>query len=123
MNMETALVGLLTFFLGLLLGHRLSLYRDRRKEFNEAAAPIRDWLLINKDEPSPYRRWPSDSEFDRFTHYLWFWQKSKFTALLSEFKKSHQETQPVDTWGHVAYKNPQAISQLLNELFRLTKRR
>lgn len=29
------IVGLITFLLGLFLGHRLSLGRDRRKEFNE----------------------------------------------------------------------------------------
>lgn len=42
---QSAIVGLLTFLLGLILGHRLSLGRDKRKEFNEIATPIRANLL------------------------------------------------------------------------------
>jgi hypothetical protein len=32
---QSVIVGLISFLLGLFLGHRLSLGRDRRKEFNE----------------------------------------------------------------------------------------
>ena len=39
--MEQYLISLLTFCLGTLVGHRLPLWRERRKEFNEIAIPIR----------------------------------------------------------------------------------
>jgi len=58
--MEAALVSLLTFFLGLILGHWLAIVRDKRKEFNKAVTPVRNWLLRAKDSPNPSTRWPSE---------------------------------------------------------------
>ncbi len=43
-----ALVGFLTFFLGLLLGHRLTVSNERRKEFNEVASPIYRSLEVQR---------------------------------------------------------------------------
>lgn len=39
MDLSTG-ISFLTFLLGLLLGHRLKLSNERRKEFNESASPI-----------------------------------------------------------------------------------
>ena len=50
--MEPNLFSLLTFLLGLFLGHRLTLWRDRRKEFNDIAQPIRDVLLKERENPT-----------------------------------------------------------------------
>jgi len=73
--MVTGLVSFLTFLLGLILGHWLALGRDKRKEFNEAVAPIRNWLLTEQNGPSPYNKRPSLHEIDLFLHYLWPWQR------------------------------------------------
>jgi hypothetical protein len=46
---EASIVSLLTFLVDLLLGHRLQLKRDHRKEFNVAAKPIRQWALLLRE--------------------------------------------------------------------------
>jgi hypothetical protein len=121
--METALFSFLTFLLGLLLGHWLAVGRDKRKEFNEAAGPIRGWILKAKDAPDPYTRWPSGQEVDRFVQCLRPWQRKAFLRFLSTYKTLHDELQVSDSFGQVRYRDDKEIGRVLNELFRYTKPR
>jgi hypothetical protein len=57
----TAIVSLLTFFLGLFLGHRLSLSRDKRKEYNEVA-DIVYFALINEKRRIGMSKGPTEKE-------------------------------------------------------------
>jgi hypothetical protein len=57
----TAIVSLLTFFLGLFLGHRLSLERDKRKEYNEVA-DIVYFALINEKRSIGMSKGPTEEE-------------------------------------------------------------
>lgn len=98
-TMATILTSAFTFLLGLVLGHRLAISRDKRKEFNDAAAPIRGWFLGAKDSPNPYTRWPSEQELDRFLHYLWPWQRTTFQKRLASYKALHQARQVQDAAG------------------------
>ena len=118
--MATGLVSLLTFLLGLILGHWLAVGRDKRKEFNEAAAPIRGWLLRAKESPDPYTRWPSEQEFDRFVQCLSPWQRKAFHRHLGSYKELHQSQQLQDSVGQVTYHSDTEIRRELNELFKYT---
>lgn len=121
--MITGLISFLTFLLGLILGHWLAIGRDKRKEFNEAVAPVRGWLLGAKDTPNPYLRLPSEQEFDRFIHYLWPWQRSAFRNHLSAYKSLHNSLQVRDAVGQVSYHDDKQIRRELNALFKFTGRR
>jgi hypothetical protein len=121
--MTTGIASFLTFLLGLLLGNRLALDRDKRKEFNEAAEPIRDWLLRDKDAPSPCAGWPSVQEFDRFEHHLRPWQRAAFARHLNQFKAEHEAAQVRDEYGGVRYGDDSAIRRELNQLFPYTSPR
>lgn len=121
--MATGLISVLSFLLGLILGHWLAIGRDKRKEFNEAAAPIRGWLLGAKDSPNPYMQWPSEQELDRFSHYLWPWQRSAFNKRLATYRALHQATQVQDAAGQVSYGDDAGIRRELNALFKYTSPR
>lgn len=82
---QASTVSLLTFALGLFLGHRLTLWRERRKEFNAAAMPIRRWLLDLAESPSPFRRQPSNIEMDAFLSRLSRWKRNKFQSTLNQY--------------------------------------
>lgn len=121
--MTTTLISLLTFLLGLLLGNWLAIGRDKRKEFNEAAAPVLGWLLKAKESPSPYSSWPSSQEIDRFIHYLRPGQRSKFLSRLATYKTLHETMQVQDELGSVSYRDVQAIRNELSQLFKFTRPR
>lgn len=121
--MTTALLSLLTFFLGLILGHWLAIGRDKRKEFNEAVIPVRAWLLREKEAPNPYSRLPSEEELDLFIHYLRPWQRIAFLKHLKSYKELHHSLLVQDSYGDVSYQSDTAIRQVLNKLFSYTGRK
>lgn len=117
--MTTTLIGLLTFLLGLLLGNWLAVGRDKRKEFNDAVAPIRSWLLMEKDELSPYNKSPSRNEIDLFIHYLKPWQKSPFRRHLVNYRAACHKASYQDEAGQVFYRND--VPEMHQELASLLK--
>jgi hypothetical protein len=120
---NTAVISLLTFFLGLIIGNSLAISRDRRKEFNDFAQPIRSWLLSELDDPSPYRKAPSKIEVDNFIHYLPIWKKRKFKVYLTELKKVREENSYQDDYGQVLYQNEEDIKRIVDKCLSYTKKK
>ena len=74
-ELNPLLMSALGFLIGLVLGHWLTLGRDRRKEFNEIATPIRSWLLDELNKPSPPPEVPGRADF-RVGHRVTFIDKN-----------------------------------------------
>ena len=117
-----ALLSLLTFFLGLALGNRLQIGRDRRKELNEAAKPIRSWLLAEAESPSPYRKRPSTDEIDLFARCLSFWKRSAFLESFARQDEIRNRAQTQDGSGQVSYGNEEEIRKSVKKCLAYTKR-
>lgn len=79
-------VGLFTFLLGLVLGHRLALGRDIRKEKIVASKPIRAWIIKRKEYGNP-----SDDdhinpqELDNYLLTLSNREKNKFNRIYADY--------------------------------------
>ncbi|WP_155647136.1 hypothetical protein [Stenotrophomonas maltophilia] len=81
----------LSFFLGAFLGHRLSLGRDRRKEFNEAAVPVRQFVLSQLAAGYPVTP-PSKLEVDSFAQRLRPWERRAFRDALHVVESAFSST-------------------------------
>jgi len=118
-----AVNSLLTFLIGLIIGNRLAINRDRRKEFNDSVQPIRSWLLLELNDPSPYRKVPSKIEVDNFVHYLPLWKRRKFEVYLTELKKVREENSYQDDYGKVFYQNEEDIKRIVDKCLSYTKKK
>ena len=121
--MNSVLLNIITFLVGLLVGNRLAIGRDKRKEFNEAAQPIRAWLLSEVERPSPYSPRPNVVQIDAFVSYLPFWKRSGFRKAYKRQDCARQDAMEQDSYGQVSYKDDNHIKEWLNALLRYTKRR
>lgn len=121
--MDLVLLNLVMFLAGLLVGNRLAIGRDKRKEFNETAQPIRAWILREVEQPSPYTPRPNTVEIDAFISNLPFWKRSGFRRVDKRQKSARKDATEQGLAGCVFYKDDNHIKEGLNKLLRYTKRR
>lgn len=122
--MTTTLIGFLTFLLGLLLGNWLAIGRDKRIEFNEAAAPIRGWLLNSKDSPAPSTPWPTEQQRDLFISCLPWWHRTSFRTNWDLYVQVHNAAMEQNpTTGEMLYRSDSEIKEQLAKLLAFTGRK
>ena len=120
--LQNPLLSLLTFLVGLLVGHRTALWRDLRKEFNEAADPVRAWLLAEHAAPSCYRAGPGIVEIDRLVQRLHRWQRKGFMAAWQRQQQARKDAMYKDSHGQAQYGETAAIVAAVGECLAYTRR-
>ena len=115
-------VPVLTFLLGLVAGHRLTLGRDRRKERNEAAMPIREWLLRQVERPSPYGKQPGLADQDAFVQCLPSRERKGFSEALIALDHAEACERQKDGAGQVSYRDPDRVRRAAKDCLRFTER-
>lgn len=120
---EASIVSLLTFGLGVLMGHQLTLLRDRRQEFNAAARPIREWLL--KVILQPDGNWPKPGvgEMHEFTSRLSQGNRVRFADAIDRYLDSWDREHVVDEKGFWGLRNAQPVVEAAKEALKFTKLR
>ena len=88
LSAHPAIVGLFTFLFGMILGHRLTLYRDIRKEKIIAAEPIRQWIRQEKKQLDPVENHDIDADMlDRYCLTLGKGELRKFNTAYNLYLK------------------------------------
>tara|TARA_R110000850_G_scaffold238009_1_gene362680 strand:+ start:261 stop:644 length:384 start_codon:yes stop_codon:yes gene_type:complete len=119
---------LLSVIFGLLvggfLGHRLALGRDRRKEFNQVAAPINERLIQAEEQAQNGYVWAKwdDADISRLKPHMTRRQRRKLESLIENY---HEAIRLAHTEGNVPYKAPEPIKdefdRVVNALKELQK--
>jgi hypothetical protein len=122
-SIDASLINLLCFLSGLLLGHRLNLLRDRRKEFNDLAGPLRERLLAERAPPIPMRSSLSAAGIDALQFRLFPWHRRGFLRCTERYHQAQQAQQTRDTLGGASYREPKAISATIDALLRYVEPR
>jgi hypothetical protein len=115
-------VSLVTGLIGLLVGNRMAIGRDKRKEFNAIAEPIRIILLQEREKLSSCSAIPNKVDLVLFRERLPFWKRGAFDRALQNYQKSKSEENLVrDQYGSVFYKNRPLVIHNIDSLLKITK--
>lgn len=94
--------GIINFLLGLLVGHWLAIGRDKRKEFNQAAMPIRT-ALLQQLHGLPNKSFRPDAvsndQFVAFSDFVGAFSSSKYLREVKEYHDCFELHPYPDTRG------------------------
>ena len=113
-------VPFLTLLIGILLGHWIALGRDRRQELNQAALPVRTWIVAELNGPSPYSAAPSAIEIDIFVQRLPWHRRARFKAAWELQQAERNKVVQQDTFGQVSYSETAGIVAALRKCLHFT---
>jgi hypothetical protein len=115
-------VGLITGLIGLIIGHRLAIGRDKRIEFNAIAEPIRIQLLHEKESLKPTSGGPHSVDLMRLRERLPFWKRGRFDRALQNYQQGKKEQNwERDQYGHISYRDRTLIIHSIDALLRIVK--
>ena len=88
--MSELLSGILGLLLGGLIGHRLALGRDKRKEFNSADAPIYERLIQAEEQAQNGHVWAkwNDADISRLKPHLKERERKKLDSLIENYREA-----------------------------------
>jgi len=86
---ESIVYGIIGTIIGVLIGNRLALGRERRKEFNELIDPVRTALLRQRNHPRR-REIVDDIILFKTREMLPFWKRNGFDWAIEQYKKSKE---------------------------------
>jgi hypothetical protein len=118
-----ALGPLLGFALGLWLGHRLQLGRDRRSEYIAAAEPVREIFLTHQEDPSPRDRWPSVAQLDLLERRLPPIRRWRFRRACDRYREAEKKHQVQDSSGDLLYDDVAELKECVRDVLKFTARR
>lgn len=120
--MLAAITGLLGVFVGGLIGNRLAIGRDRRKEFNEMADPIRSQLrnhIATKGKSS----FVSEKDLEIFGDHMTPYKRKSYKEAADKYNSIHSKCYRLTEAGLYQLHNEELLLSTVNKLIKFTKRR
>ena len=100
---ELTTVGL-GFISGALTAHFFPLWRERRKEFNDVAEPVRIILRAQMVEVTPYNLFPSSAQWDSVIERTRWWRRGCLRKAITAYQDACKQNQSQDhTYGGTQY--------------------
>ena len=122
MNELIIQIGISSFvaFLGGLVGYRLGIRSDRRKEYNELAEPF--FVKANQEIHSFRMIHFDQSEIDILRRRMGYWQRRRFDAAIVEFREAANGTKR-DEAGQPFYTDVEGVNRALKKIAGVLKRK
>ena len=122
--MLSILTGLLGVLIGLFLGNRLALGRDKRKEFNEIANPLfenlenqRLTILLDRNYP-PQANGLTEKSFIMLKRKLSKYKHKSFDKAVKNYEESKHNCGSYDDKGEFKFSNPEVLKKSIEKLQR-----
>ncbi len=115
---------LIIALVGYLVYNRLSIDRDRRREFNDLINPIRSELLSVKNNPRSGLTGTWGIALSIICEKLPFWKRKGFNRAIENYKKSKSSENintNIDGMGGWSYKDAEWIVHAVNDLLKYLK--
>jgi hypothetical protein len=112
----------LTFLIGLWVGNRLAIGRDKRREVNASIQPIREMLVQEIERPPLRHEFPSAPQIDAVAQRLGRFERNRFLVSVERYKTARSDRKSQyrqDEVGKLFYEPTEelktAIDRLLND--------
>jgi len=113
---------IISFGLGLFLGHWLAVHRDRRKKFNEIADRLYLFFDAEERRPSTLTIIPG-TDLTLFQRHLGWLKQWQYKRALKSYEKAQTESRYQDRAGEILYKDTENIKKAAHKLKKFVHRK
>ena len=116
-------LGLIWGLIGFLIGNKLALGRDKRREFNKIIEPIRTNLLEEKISGGHLMVFVfTNIDILKIREKLPFWKRRRFDIAIKKYKESkNNENIESNSMGGASFKNTEIVIHAINKLLKFIK--
>jgi len=112
------------FLTGILIGNWIAIGRDKRKEYNEAAEPIRSIFLMFREHPTRSYGEPTVVEVDRLMQRSPRRKRRGLSMALDRYKRAKKDAYYQDTTdGEWFYRDTHEVRRSIEEILSYTNPR
>ena len=121
------LIGIIAIFsniIGIFIGNRLNVKRDRRKEYNVIAEEISLNLLKEKESIAKHNTANNiieDVDFNKLAIRLTWFKLRRFNTLLEDYRKAKKTNYRNNKFGGCFYHDKDSVLNSINKLLKFTK--